>query len=111
MIFMLWKPVPIPPLTVFDGTEAKAAVLGKVPFTMYLDCKRLSLKQYCNDFRAANCEYPHLNWLSRISIIIPNVRNYIYKYIASNVNRELKGIGESNSDILSRCYIHIGTNQ
>jgi len=96
---------------VFDGAEAKAAVLGKVPFTtMYLDCKRRSLKQCCNDFRAANCEYSHLNWLSRINIIIPNIRNYIYKYIASHIHKELKGIKESHSDILSRYYIHIATN-
>lgn len=76
---MLCKPVLIPPSAVFDNVEAKEAVLGKVPFTtMYLDCRRLSLKQCCNVFRAANCEYLHRKWLSGINIIIPNVRDYVY---------------------------------
>lgn len=76
---MLCKPVLIPPSAVFDNVEAKEAVLGKVPFTtMYLDCRRLSLKQCCNVFRAANCEYLHPKWLSGINIIIPNVRDYVY---------------------------------
>lgn len=53
---------------------------------------------------------PHLNWLSRINGIIPNVRN-IYKYMALHANRELKGSKESHTDILPRYYIHRRTNQ
>lgn len=41
---------------------------AKCHSTIYLGCKRLSLKQCCSDFRAANCKYSHPKWLSRIAM-------------------------------------------